>query len=138
MGGTHIITEQERRKFERHWAEGLPLSEMLPYRTPCGFLLEEINAECTVCRKPIAAGQIRVKVTRYPNGVDELHGAGLCCTTVTWFLWRFRPEGRLDSLVGKTWRSYPIKFKQPAWWDVAGRLRRLISRAAKPLQGMKK
>lgn len=71
---------------------------------------------------------MRVKLIIHPNGVEELRAVGIYCRTVTRFLWRFRPEGGFDCLVGYKWKRFIPVRNAPEWWNLTGWLQFRIKR----------
>lgn len=124
---SHKITVDELEQVKVDWARSVSPEHFLPFRTPDGILLEEIEGFCTVCGSPIPTRYSRLRKIAYPNGVVAVEGIGFCCKTVSRFILRFRPEGGGETLIGNRWYRFNLDTR-PSWWDLINLGKRIIKR----------
>lgn len=119
----------ERDKQELHsFCEGSPvLSEEVPARLPCGFLMTEYRVVCSGCRSDIPMENAWVRRARHEysqHSIETWDVRGVCtsCRMSTSTYVRFRSNGTFDTIIGHTWRRGRISGASPSL------LRRLLTK----------
>jgi len=116
------MTEVERADSVQFWSAAQPISDVFPYTSPSGMVINEFYCECFVCAAVIDADKVKVKITKHSNQVETLSGKGARhhCKTVTDYILRFRPEGILETMMGHTWQRMSLSTPErlQKWWLV--------------------
>lgn len=107
------------------------LSNVTPIRVTAG-VVHSIHVQCNGCGESIPMDQTVAHFTEPVPKVQVVELAAVChsCRTVTFGLWRFRPDGRAESLQRHGWKEYSFfegKRRRP-WWDLAGWLEQALRR----------
>lgn len=119
------------------WERGAPTQGMLPRESSCGLTFTEMNVICAGCKEDLPMSDSRLVITEHPNGVEVWEQVGFCrpCRTLTTTLYRFRPDGRFETIKRNQWRQGTISKATPAWWDMMAWGRR-VYRAARAGLGL--
>jgi hypothetical protein len=132
MGANHDPERRPLSEETRAWLRTGPyLSDIVPLRVNAG-VVHSIHIECNGCGEPIPMGQTAARLTEPVPGVQVVDLAAVChsCRTVTFGLWRFRPDGRAESLQRHGWKEFSFlqRRKRRPWWDLAGWLEQTLRR----------
>jgi len=123
-GPPRRLSNEEKEALIRRFNEGVLLSNLLPFMAPGGITVTEIDCLCVTCGQAIAGTHVSVIQSEFPPGVTTFDCIGVCapCRAVSKFLYRFRSNGVIETLVGHRWVIKQWKKEQRRWWDLAGRI----------------
>ncbi|MBB3048895.1 hypothetical protein FHR99_003169 [Litorivivens lipolytica] len=106
-------------------------ADFFPF-TPAGFgTVTGLTFFCTACEGPMPPEYVRLRHNQFPDNVNEIRAIGVCkdCRCLTRFMFRFREDGHMESLVGHQWRRFKLNEKPSGWKRV---LRWLLPFGAAP------
>ena len=122
-----LMTGHDKQELHS-FCEGSPvLSEEVPARLPCGFLMTEYRVVCSGCRSDIPMENAWVRRARHEfsqHSIETWDVRGVCtsCRMATSTFVRFRSNGTFDTIIGHTWRRGRISGTSPSL------LRRLLTK----------
>ena len=126
--GRRKLSEREREEIQ----VGVPASELLPFTTATGGLVEELTTSCGDCGNELPDKDTRMKLSEPLPGLKVLSGHAICrdCRNATPYLLRFTPDGLVvgpDPNSPGRWAAWDWfgVLDRPAWWDTVGQVRAL-------------
>jgi hypothetical protein len=124
----HTMSPTEKKTAESDWKQYVSLEKCLPITSKSGFILDTISPICPRCETELANDLTRGTVITHSNDVKELRAMGICCNTVTRYLFRVRPNGVLETFNDDTWYQINTMDEKPVWWDIYSRLKMFFNR----------